>query len=135
MGKLLLGSSFLILSLLLLFGLQASSSPVVWLTASSHGYTALRLVLMVVLLGLLAFGAPSGMKLRVLLCLSAVGLGVYTAEATYLNHMQLEDALAFVAASISIIIPILEPLPDVDSYELPAKATPVAEHRLAPSHS
>jgi hypothetical protein len=137
MTKLLLSASFLSLTLLVAFGTNNPSNPIMWLASTSHDFTILRVALMGSLLVLLTAGSFMNVSLRTVIGLAAVGLVGYTLRATYVNDIGFEDTLALLMTGISVCIAALEPRPEVsNTYARPVRVPKAAstKARLATSH-
>ena len=109
MGKFVLSLSLLGLSILLIFGIFAPNSPVMWLAATSVEYALIRVVLIAVLIGLLVTNPPRNILFRIVAGTIAMGVSGWALSETYQNHMGLLDTLAFLLVSVSTGLAILEP--------------------------
>jgi hypothetical protein len=108
MGKLILLMSFVCLGILLITGLAAPDSPIMWLAATSSGYAELRSVLMILLVALLVTTPPRNVMLRSLVGASAITLFSWCLLGTYNNQIQIVDSLAFMLVSVATGLAALE---------------------------
>ena len=108
MSKVILLMSFFALNILLLFGLFAPNSPVMWLASSSVNFAFLRMVLMLVLVALLVTKPPRNIVFRICVGFLSVGLVSWSLVSTYNNQMMLLDTLVILQTCISAGLIILE---------------------------
>ena len=138
MEKLLLSVSFLSLSLLLVFGINAPNDPIIWLASTSQNFAAIRIILMAVLVILLVASSYMNAGVRTVLGILAVILVGYTLKATFTDEIKLEDTLTLLMAGVSASIVALEPISKVEDYYV--RTTRVTggvstrKAHLAPSH-
>lgn len=109
MSKLYLFLGFVCLGILLVFGLAAPESSVMWLASSSINFAFIRGGLMIILLALLLTNPPRNKYFRIVtgtvsLLLVSWGLGAF-----YNNQLQLADFFSLMPAGIAIAIAALEP--------------------------
>lgn len=108
MEKVILAMSFILLLILLVFGLFAPSSPIMWLASTSDNFALLRLGLMATLAVLLVTNPPRHLILRVVVGLASVGMAAWALYMTYANHMAFLDTMVILEVCIAAGLIILE---------------------------
>jgi hypothetical protein len=108
MNRFVLLLSFLAVSLLFTVSLVDPTSPMVWLASTSHGYAALRLVLLVSFALLLATAPPRTPFLRRMLGTVVLVVAAFTISATYQNQMKLLDTLSLLEFTAAAGVAVLE---------------------------
>jgi len=108
MSKLYLSFAFICLGILLVFGLAAPDSPVMWLASTSTTFAAIRTVLMIILIWLIVTEPPRNVYLRLLTGAASGLLVIWGLNAFYSNQLQLVDFLSLMPAAIAAGIDVLE---------------------------
>jgi hypothetical protein len=108
MSKLLLQLSFICLAVLVVGTTLFPNNSMFWLATGESTYQYIRGILAFLLLTLLLTRPPRNIAFRVISGLFSVGVGMWTLEATYSNHMMFLDSLSLLAAAFSIAITTLE---------------------------
>lgn len=120
MSRFILILSFVALTFLFVCSMIAPGSPAIWLASTLPAYQAVRLLLMVILLGLIVSDPPRFLWFRVVTGAVATVMTLWALSATYQNHMQLLDGASILIASIAMAIEALEFRPE-PSDEIPLK--------------
>lgn len=108
MGKLVILLAFASMALLEIGSYLFPADLIMWFANTSITYLVIRGVLMSLLLLLLVTKPPRRMLLRYVIGIVAVGTLVRVVNLTMQNDIQLLDGLAFLAASIAMMIAALE---------------------------
>lgn len=139
MTKFVLWLSFMGLTLLLVFGLVAPTSPVMWLATTTPAFAVLRGVLMFTILLLLVTEPPRNAYLRAFVGIISTTLIVWSLSAGYQNHLPIVDALILLSTGISSAITVLErPITiDLPAYFMPTRLPRLHEAlgKLAHAHA
>jgi hypothetical protein len=111
MGKLLLLLSFMCLVFVGFGVVLFPQNSVFWLASGSSMYQHIRELLALVLVVQLVTRPPRHVWVRILAGAVAIGVGIWSIQATYSNQMLLLDSLSFLASSIAIGVTALERKP------------------------
>ena len=108
MKQVLIVTTILLIGAMLFDGLYNPDSPLMWMASTAVAYAYVRLGLIVILLGLLAFRPPRSLYGRIFLVVAAVVLCSSTIVLAGLYEVAFLDALIFIEASIIFMIEALE---------------------------
>jgi len=108
MGKLIEILSVFALGLLLILSTVSPDAPAIWLAATTSEYYFIRVPLMIILLVLLFTHPPRNIYFRQFVTIAAIIVGGWSLTATYQNKMMFLDSLSILAASISMLLAVLE---------------------------
>lgn len=108
MKQVLIVTTILLIGAMLFDGMYNPNSPLMWMASTAVVYTYVRLGLIVILLGLLAFRPPRSLYGRIFLVVAAAGLSSSTIILAGLYEVAFLDALIFIEASIIFLIEALE---------------------------
>ncbi len=83
-------------------------NPVFWLASSATDFQIVRIILSVILVSQLTTSPPRNFFFRIIAGLLSVLIGTWSIQQSYAYHMNLLDTLAFMAASLAVLITALE---------------------------
>lgn len=108
MKQVLIITTTLLIGAMLFDGVYYPDSPLMWLASTAIIYAFIRLGLMVILLGLLAFRPPRSLQARVFLGSVAGVLGIVTLVLVGQYNIAFLDAIVFIEVAIILMIEALE---------------------------
>jgi hypothetical protein len=108
MSKAYLFLAFICLGILLVFGIAAPDSPVMWLASTSISFALIRGGLMLIILGLLITNPPRNVYFRIITGTASLLLVSWGLNAFYSNQLQPADFLSLMPAGIAAGITALE---------------------------
>jgi hypothetical protein len=108
MKQVLIITTTLLIGAMLIDGVYYPDSPLMWLASTAVIYAFIRLGLMVILLGLLAFRPPRSIQARVFLGSVASVLGIVTFVLVGQYNIAFLDAIVFIEVAIILMIEALE---------------------------
>jgi hypothetical protein len=108
MKQVLIITTTLLIGAMLFDGVYNPNSPLMWMASTATAYAYVRLALIVILLGLLAFRPPRSFLGRIFL--TVVGLGLVSSTLVLVGQYDIAflDAIVFVEVSIIFLIEALE---------------------------
>lgn len=108
MKQVLIITTTLLIGAMLFDGVYYPDSPLMWLASTAITYAFIRLGLVVILLGLLAFRPPRSFQARVFLGSVASVLGIVTLVLVGQYNIAFLDAIVFIEVAIILMIEALE---------------------------
>ena len=108
MKQVLIITTTLLIGAMLFDGVYYPDSPLMWLASTAVIYAFIRLGLVVILLGLLAFRPPRSFQARVFLGSVASVLGIVTLVLVGQYNIAFLDAIVFIEVAIILMIEALE---------------------------
>ena len=108
MKQVLIITTTLLIGAMLFDGLYNPDSPLMWLASTATAYAYLRLGLVVILLGLLAFRPPRSLYGRVFLAVMSFVLGTSTFVLVGQYSIAFLDAIVFIEVAIILMLEALE---------------------------
>ena len=108
MKQVLIITTTLLIGAMLFDGIYYPDSPLMWLASTAIIYAFIRLGLVVILLGLLAFRPPRSFQARVFLGSVASVLGIVTLVLVGQYNIAFLDAIVFIEVAIILMIEALE---------------------------
>lgn len=108
MKQVLIITTTLLIGAMLFDGVYNPDSPLMWLASTATAYAYVRLGLMVILLGLLAFRPPRSFQARVFLGSVAGILGLSTFMLVGQYSIEFLDAIVFIEVAIILMLEALE---------------------------
>jgi hypothetical protein len=108
MKQVLIITTTLLIGAMLFDGVYNPDSPLMWLASTAIAYAYVRLGLMVILLGLLAFRPPRSLQARVFLGSIAGILGISTFILVGQYSIEFLDAIVFIEVAIILMLEALE---------------------------
>ena len=108
MKQVLIITTTLLIGAMLFDGVYNPDSPLMWLASTATAYAYVRLGLIVILLGLLAFRPPRSFHARVFLGSVAGILGLSTLILVGQYNIEFLDAIVFMEVAIILMLEALE---------------------------
>lgn len=111
MGKLIMLLSLLAIAILTLGTMLIPGSPAFWLATSSTGVSNVSVLLAFLLILHLVTNPPRKIWFRLISGVLATLAAIWTIEQTYAYHLEMLDTMAFLSASVAIVVAALERKP------------------------
>lgn len=108
MKQVLIITTILLIGAMLFDGVYYPDSPLMWLASTATAYAFIRLGIISILLGLLAFRPPRSLQTRVFLGSAASVLGISTIILLGRYDIAFLDAIVFIEVAIILMIEALE---------------------------